>query len=82
MPNQNNDNSLPDILELLSKEGLEGTGEALRLLLNAATVLEREKYLALLITNVISSAEDTQMASAQNHPDPLRGFSCGYSPSS
>ncbi|HEY9680006.1 MAG TPA: transposase [Oculatellaceae cyanobacterium] len=45
MPNQNNDNSLQDILELLSKEGLDGTGEALRLLLNAAMVLEREKYL-------------------------------------
>ncbi len=45
MPNQNNDNSLQDILELLSKEGLDGTGEALRVLLNAAMVLEREKYL-------------------------------------
>jgi hypothetical protein len=64
MPNQNNDNSLQDILELLSKEGLDGTGEALRVLLNAAMVLEREKYLTLLITNVMSKDEDIQMASS------------------
>lgn len=45
MPNQNNDNSLQDILELLTNNGLEGAGEALRMLLNAAMILEREKFL-------------------------------------
>jgi putative transposase len=45
MPNQNNDNSLQDILELLTENGLDGATEALRMLLNAAMFLEREKYL-------------------------------------
>lgn len=45
MPNQNNDNSLQDILELLTDKGLDGAGEALRMLLNAAMILEREKFL-------------------------------------
>jgi putative transposase len=45
MPNQDNDNSLQDILELLTNSGLDGATEALRMLLNAAMVLEREKYL-------------------------------------
>jgi putative transposase len=45
MPNQNNDNSLQDILELLTNSGLDGATEALRMLLNAAMFLEREKYL-------------------------------------
>jgi transposase-like protein len=45
MPNQNNDNSLQDILELLTENGLEGATEALRMLLNAAMFLEREKFL-------------------------------------
>lgn len=38
-------NPLSTVLELLTQEGLEGMGEALRLLLNAAMVLEREQYL-------------------------------------
>jgi transposase-like protein len=45
MPNQNNDNSLQDILELLTENGLDGATEALRMLLNAAMFLEREKHL-------------------------------------
>jgi transposase-like protein len=45
MPNQNNDNSLQDILELLTENGLDGATEALRMLLNAAMILEREKHL-------------------------------------
>jgi putative transposase len=45
MPNQNNDNSLQDILELLTNSGLDGATEALRMLLNAAMFVEREKYL-------------------------------------
>lgn len=45
MPNQNNDSTMKEILELLTNSGLDGAGEALRMLLNAAMFLEREKFL-------------------------------------
>ncbi len=47
MPHQNKDISYHDILELLSREGLDGAGEALRALLNAAMLLEREQHLGV-----------------------------------
>lgn len=40
------ENSLnPDVLEILMKEGLGGMSEAVRILMNTAMLLEREKYL-------------------------------------
>jgi putative transposase len=38
-------NPMERVLELLSEEGLDGAGEALRVLLNAAMLMERERHL-------------------------------------
>lgn len=40
-------NPMERVLELLSEEGLDGAGEALRVLLNAAMLLERERHLGV-----------------------------------
>lgn len=47
MPHQNKDNGYNEILELLSNDGFDGIPESLRLLLNAAMRLEREKHLGV-----------------------------------
>src|SRR5687768_5144349 len=45
MAQQEKNNLLEQVVELLSEEGMSGIGEMLRLLLNAAMVIERERYL-------------------------------------
>lgn len=63
MPHQNKDNSYQEILELLANEGFEGLPESLRLLLNAAMKLEREKYLG---------------AAAYERSEQRRGYANGF----
>ncbi len=38
-------NSIDQVLELLTEQGTEGLAEALRILLNAAMLFERERFL-------------------------------------
>lgn len=68
MPHQNKDSKeiyFQDILEMLAEEGLGASGEALRLLLNAAMKLEREKHLG---------------AAAYERSEQRRGYANGYKP--
>lgn len=65
MPNHNKDISYQEILELLSNEGLDGAGEALRLLLNAAMRVERENHLG---------------ATAYERSEQRRGYANGFKP--
>lgn len=60
------DNSLnAEILEILSKEGLGGMNEAVRILMNAAMLLEREKYLG---------------AASHERTEDRRGYANGFKP--
>lgn len=65
MPHQNKDNAYQELLELLASDGLDGTSEALRLLLNAAMRLEREKHLG---------------AAAYERSEQRRGYANGFKP--
>lgn len=55
----------PEILEILSKEGLGGMNEAVRILMNAAMLLEREKYLG---------------AALHERTEERRGYANGFKP--
>lgn len=55
----------PEILEILSKEGLGGMSEAVRILMNAAMLLEREKYLG---------------AALHERTEERRGYANGFKP--
>jgi len=65
MPNQDKDNLFSEIMELLTQEGLNGSGEAMRLLLNAAMRLEREHHLG---------------AAAYERNEQRRGYANGFKP--
>jgi putative transposase len=65
MPNQNKDNSYEEILELLANDGLGGANEALRLLLNAAMRMERERHIG---------------AAAFERSEQRRDYANGYKP--
>jgi len=55
----------PEILELLTNEGLSGMNEAVRILMNAAMLLEREKYLG---------------AAKHERTEERRGYANGFKP--
>ena len=61
------DTRLTDVMELLTHSGLDGLADALRVLLNAAMVLERERYLG---------------ASAYERTPERRGYANGFKPKS
>lgn len=62
----NQEHSLnPEVLEILSREGLSGMNEAVRILINAAMLLEREKYLC---------------AAPHQRTDERRGYANGFKP--
>jgi transposase-like protein len=65
MPHQDKNNSYNEILELLANEGFEALPDSLRLLLNAAMRLEREKYLG---------------AAAYERSEQRRGYANGFKP--
>ncbi len=65
MPNHDKDSLLSEILELLTREGLNGAGEALRLLLNGAMRAEREQHLG---------------AGAYERNEQRRGYANGFKP--
>ena len=59
------DTRLSDVMELLSTSGLDGLADALRVLLNAAMLLERERFLGA--------------AAYERTPD-RRGYANGFKP--
>jgi putative transposase len=59
------DTRLTDVLELLTQSGLDGLADALRVLLNAAMLIERERYLG---------------ASAYERSPERRGYANGFKP--
>ncbi len=64
MPNHDKDSLLSEILELLTREGLNGAGEALRLLLNGAMRAEESSILELVRMSEMSSVVATPMDSS------------------
>src|SRR3990167_2646604 len=54
-----------EILEMLSKEGLDGMNQAVKILMNAAMLLEREKYLG---------------AALHERTEERRGYANGFKP--
>lgn len=59
------DTRLADVMELLAQSGLDGLSDALRILLNAAMLLERERYLG---------------AAAYERTPERRGYANGFKP--